>query len=104
VNCWVAFSVTVVVCGEIVSAAAAPMVSDAIAVYAVPLAAVAVMVHTLPWVAGAVNNPAAVMLPHEATQLTAVLAVNCCVWPWGVVAVAGLIVNGDLMVAAVDAV
>lgn len=94
-NCWVAFSFRVGFCGEIVNAAAAPIVSAACAVYAVPLAAVAVMAHTLPCVADAVNKPFAAMLPHEAAQVTAALAVNCCVFPWAVVAVAGVIVKGD---------
>jgi hypothetical protein len=61
------------------------------------------MVHTLPCVAEAVNTPFALMLPHDAAQVTAALAVNCCVWPWPVDAVAGVIVNGDRTVAVVEA-
>ena len=103
VNCWVAFSLSVGLSGDSVNAGAAPIVSAAVAVYAVPLAAVAVMVHTLPCVAEAVNKPFASMLPHEAAQVTEALAVNCSVWPWPVVALAGVIVNGDGMVAVVEA-
>ena len=52
------------------------------------------MVHT-PCVDGAVNKPVPEMVPHDAAQVTAALAVNCCVWPWAVVALAGVIVKGD---------
>ena len=43
------------------------------------------------------------MLPQEAAQVTAALAVNCCVCPWPVVAVAGVIVKGDCTVATLVA-
>jgi hypothetical protein len=44
------------------------------------------------------------MLPQAADQFTATLAMNCCVWPWSVVAEAGVMVMGDVIVAVVDAV
>ena len=90
--------------GEIVSAAAAPMVSTALAVYAVPLEAVAVILQALPCAAEAVYSPAELMLPHEAAHRTGEFAVNCCVWPWAVLALEGVITMGDLTVATVDAV
>ncbi len=35
------------------------------------------------------------MEPHLATQVTGTLAVNCWVWPWGVLALAGVITMGE---------
>ena len=76
VNCWWVPAGSVGLSGEMVSVAAAPMLSKAVAVYAAPLDAVALMVHLLPGVAEAVNTPAEVMLPHVADQFTVALAVN----------------------------
>jgi hypothetical protein len=43
------------------------------------------------------------MLPHEAAQFTAALALNCCVVPAGVAALAGVIARGVVTVTVVDA-
>lgn len=48
----------------------------------------------------AVNNPALDIDPHEAAQLTGMLAVNCWVAFWLVVATPGVIVIGELTVTA----
>lgn len=104
VNCCVAFSSRLGLSGEIVKAVGAPTVSMALAVYAVPPVPVAVTVHALPCVAEAVKRPAALMVPHDADHATDMFAVNCCVWPSGVVALAGEIAIGDVTVALVDAV
>jgi hypothetical protein len=60
------------------------------------------MVHALPAVADAVNSPEALILPHEADQVTGLLAENCWVCPWAVTAVPGEMVMGEVMLAAVD--
>jgi len=104
VNCCWAASVMVGLNGAIVSVGAAPTVSTTLDVYAVPLDAVAVILQALPCVVGAVNSPVPEMLPHEAAQVTAVLAVNCCVCPAGVLALAGEITMGDVTFATVEAV
>jgi hypothetical protein len=62
------------------------------------------MVHLVPTGDEAVKSPPLVILPHDAAQLTAMLAVNCCVAPCGVEAEAGAMVNGEVTVAVVDAV
>jgi len=79
VNCCCVPAGNVGLSGVMVSAAAAPTVSTALAVYATPLDAVAVMAHALPGVADAVNSPVALMLPHEADHFTCWFAENCCV-------------------------
>ncbi len=43
----------------------------------------------------AVKSPAALIVPHFAIHLTGKLALNCCVSPCGVFAVAGVITMGD---------
>ena len=43
------------------------------------------------------------MLPHEAVQLTAAFALNCCVMPAPVDALPGVIARGDVTVAPVEA-
>jgi hypothetical protein len=43
------------------------------------------------------------MVPQDEAQVTAVLAVNCCVVPSPVVALAGVIAMGEATVAVVDA-
>ena len=50
--------------------------ADAVPVSLESLVDVALIEH-VPAVAGAVNSPAVVMLPHEADQVTDTLAVNC---------------------------
>ncbi len=40
------------------------------------------------------------MVPHFAVQDTGMLAVNCCVCPWGVLADAGVITMADTTVTA----
>ena len=104
VNCCWAASVMVGLRGEMVSVGAAPTVSSAAAVYGVPVEAVAVILQVLPCVADAVNNPVALMLPHDAAQVTGEFAVNCCVCPEGVLALEGVITIGELTVATVEAV
>jgi hypothetical protein len=104
VNCCCAPSASVGLVGEMVKAGAGPTVSTAFAVYAVPVAAVAVILQTLPWAGEAVKRPLAVMLPQEAAQVTFELAVNCCVCPWPVVALAGEITMGDVTFALAVAV
>lgn len=106
VNCCCAPSLTVGLVGEMVKVGGVPMVSAAVAVYAGPVDAVAVMVQVLFLGADAVNSPLlGSMLPHEAVQVTGgVFTVNCCVSPCGVVILAGVIANGDVMVAVDDAV
>ncbi len=96
-------SVNVGADGVITTAGAVPMVSTALVVYALPEDAVAVIVQALPAAAVAVNRPPEVILPHDAAHLTAELAVNCCVCPCKVAALAGVIVIGELIVAVVDA-
>jgi hypothetical protein len=49
----------------------------------------------VPTAAVAVNSPEAVIDPHAAVQVTGALAVNCCVWPCGVVADTGVITMGE---------
>src|SRR5579863_2363993 len=44
------------------------------------------------------------MLPHEAAQLTVAFALNCCVRPALVAALAGVITRGEVTVTAVDAI
>jgi hypothetical protein len=53
-------------------------------------------------VADAVNNPALDIEPHEAAQLTGMLAVNCCVEYSFVVVLDGIIVIGEATVTAAD--
>jgi hypothetical protein len=65
--------------------------------------AVAVMVQLVPTGDEAVNSPLDVMLPQLAAQVEARFAVNCCVVPCGVEAVAGVTVSGSVTVAVVDA-
>ena len=101
VNCWVAPSVMVGFSGVRV---AAPTVSIAVAVRPLTPVAVAVMVQLVPAVPDAVNSPPLVILPHDAAQLTAMLAVNCCVAPCGVDAEAGVMLSGLVMVAIVASV
>jgi hypothetical protein len=62
------------------------------------------MVQLVPTGDEAVNSPLDVMLPHDAAQVEARFAVNCCVAPCGVDAVAGVTVSGSVTVAVVDAV
>ena len=59
------------------------------------------MAQELPCVAEAVKSPAALILPHEADHVTALFAVNCCVCPCAVTALAGVMVIGELMLAVV---
>jgi len=61
------------------------------------------MVHALPGVAEALNNPVALMLPHEVDHVTGWFAENCCVCPCAVTALTGVIAMGDVTVAVVDA-
>jgi hypothetical protein len=49
----------------------------------------------------AVNSPFVSIDPHEALQDAGALAVNCCIWPWGNVAVDGVIVTGEIIFALV---
>ena len=49
-------------------------------------------------------KPPLVIDPHDALQVTAVFAVNCCVCPCGVLAEAGVIVIGEVTFAVVEAV
>src|ERR1700692_2767189 len=78
-----------------------PIVSDAKAVYAGVPVAIASMVHFDPALALAVNNPAVLIDPHDALHVTAAFAVNCCVCPCAVAAVAGVIVMGEVTAAVV---
>ena len=103
VNDWDAPSATVGVRGEIISAGTAPMVSTTLVVYAFPEDAVAVIVQAPPAATEAVKRPPAVMLPQLAAQVTGALAVNCCVRPSAVLALAGEMVMGEVTVAVVDA-
>ena len=77
--------------------------STTLAVYALPEDAVAVILQALPAAAEAVKRPPVVMLPQDVAHLTAALAVNCWVSPSAVVALAGVILMGELIVAVVDA-
>src|SRR3954453_1288595 len=104
VNCCWAPSVMVGLNGAMVSPAAAPTVSTALAVYGVPVDAVAVILQELPCGVGAVNNPTAEMLPHDAAHVTGEFAWNCWVCPAGVLALAGVITIGELTFATVEAV
>jgi hypothetical protein len=61
------------------------------------------MVQELPDLTEAVNKPDVLTLPHDADQVTAALALNCCVIPAGVAALAGVITNGVVTVAVVEA-
>jgi hypothetical protein len=45
----------------------------------------------------AVKSPPAVIVPHLAIHVTGMLAVNCCVFPCGVFAEAGVMTMGDTM-------
>ena len=56
------------------------------------------MVQFEPTVPLAVYSPLALMVPHFAIQVTGMLAVNCCVWPCGVLAETGVITMGDTTV------
>ena len=94
VNCCWAPSLIVGLNGAMVSVGAAPTVSTTFAVYAVPVEAVAVILQALPCAAEAVNSPLESMLPQDAAHVTGELAVNCCVCPWGVLALEGLITIG----------
>jgi hypothetical protein len=58
----------------------------------------AAMVQLDPTVPLAVNRPVALMLPHFAVHVTGMLAVNCCVFPCGVLADTGVITIGDTTV------
>jgi hypothetical protein len=101
VNCCVAASLSAAELGQTVNGAT--MVSLAIAVYAVPLAAVAWIEQTAPGVPDAVNIPELKIAPHEADHVAGALAVNCWVEFWLVVALAGVIVMGELTVTAAEA-
>jgi hypothetical protein len=61
------------------------------------------MVHALPGLADAVKRPVAVMIPHDAVQVTGALVLNCCVSPAGVAAPVGVIASGVATVTVVDA-
>ena len=98
VNCWVAFSATLTWVGETVMGTAAATVSFAVLVYAGLPVAIAVMVQIVPWSTDALKRPVVLMLPQEAVQTTDMLAVNCCVCPEGVEALAGEIVRGEVTV------
>jgi|SRR5579863_1680802 len=89
--------------GEIVSAGAAPIASTTFVVYAVPDKAVAVILQELPCAAEAVKRPDELMMPQDTDHETGELAVNCCVCPCGVLALAGVIAMGDTTVAVVAA-
>jgi hypothetical protein len=103
VNCLLAPSLKVGDKGEIVKVGGGPTVSFALAVYAGPLVATTLMLQMLPWVADAVNKPDALMLPQEAVHVAGMFAVNCCVSPRAVVALAGVTTNGETIPAVVDA-
>ena len=103
VNCCVAFSLMVCVVPGVIVNVFGPIVSDAVAEYGVPLAAVAVIEQTAPGVPDAVNNPALDIEPHDAAQVTGAFAVNCWVEYWLVVALAGVIVMGELIVTTAEA-
>jgi hypothetical protein len=46
----------------------------------------------------AVKSPPAVIVPHLAIHVTGMLAVNCCVFPCGVFAEAGVMTMGETTV------
>lgn len=52
----------------------------------------------MPIAAVAVKRPPGVIVPHFATQVTGMEAVNCCVDPSGVVAATGVMMIGDTTV------
>ena len=60
--------------------------------------AIASIVQLVPTVALALYRPVVEMEPHLALHVTGMLAVNCCVFPCGVLADAGVIVIGDVTV------
>ncbi len=59
------------------------------------VAAMASMVQLDPTAPLAVYRPVELMVPHFAVQVTAMLAVNCCVLPCGVLAETGVITIGE---------
>jgi hypothetical protein len=98
VNCCVAPSFTVALMGLSVKAppvVGAVIVSKPYAVYCGAVVAMASMVQLEPAVPLAVYNPVELMVPHFAVQVTGMLAENCCVLPWGVLADDGVITIGE---------
>jgi hypothetical protein len=69
----------------------------------VPLAAVAVMVQAIPGAELAEYRPVESIDPHVLAQVAGWFAVNCCDRPWLVVAVEGVMTNGEVTVTEVDA-
>ncbi len=69
-----------------------------------PPVAVAWILQLVAGAADAVKRPAGEMEPQEADQLTGMLAVNCWVPFCGVLAEAGVMTRGELMVATAEAV
>jgi hypothetical protein len=65
--------------------------------------AVAVMVQTDPCAADAVKRPEDLMLPHEDVQTAGRFELNCWVCPEAVIALAGEMVSGEVMVTVAEA-
>jgi hypothetical protein len=66
--------------------------------------AVAVMLQTVPCAAEAVNRPEVAFIPaQEDAHVAGMFAVNCCVCPLTVVALAGVMVSGEVTVTVAEA-
>jgi hypothetical protein len=100
VNCWVAFSWTVAVPGEMEKPVdvGAVIVSNVYAVYFTVPVAIAWIVQFVPTVPLAVYSPLELMVPHLAVHVTGIFAVNCCVFPCGVFADVGEMVIAEITV------
>jgi hypothetical protein len=62
------------------------------------------MLQTVPWAAGEVNSPVVAFIPeHEDVHVAGMFAVNCCVCPLTVVALAGVMVSGEVTVTTAEA-
>ena len=76
----------------------AVIVSNVYAVYFTVPVAIASMVQLVPTVPLAVYRPPELMVPHFAVHETGIFAVNCCVFPCGVLADVGVMVIGEVTV------
>jgi hypothetical protein len=62
------------------------------------------MLQTVPCAAEAVKSPEVAFIPaQEDAHVTGMFAVNCCVCPLTVVALAGVMVSGEVTVTAAEA-
>jgi hypothetical protein len=85
--------------GVTANAAEGPIVVATLAEYAGVPFDVAEIEQTVPCAPDAVNRPDDVFIPpQDDDQMDGMFAENCSVWPVGVVAFAGMMVNGEVMV------